>query len=78
MHDEYKNSSLHSLLSVYFAACPPSIHNWPYYVVKPGQNKKGQKNFQLHCFLTPFLQLAAEKKDSKTVQLEFFLAHLIL
>ena len=23
--DEYKNSSLHSLLSVYFAACPPSI-----------------------------------------------------
>ena len=35
------------------------------YLLKPVQNKKGQKNFQLHRFLNPFLQLAAEKKDSK-------------
>ena len=33
--------------------------------VKPGQNKKGQKIFHLHRFLNTFLQLAAEKKDSK-------------
>ena len=33
--------------------------------VKPGQNKKGQKIFQLHRFLNTFLQLAAEKKYSK-------------
>ena len=33
--------------------------------VKPGQNKKGQKNFQLHRFLNTFLQQAAEKKYSK-------------
>ena len=33
--------------------------------LKPGQNKKGQKKFQLHCFLNTFLQLAAEKKYSK-------------
>ena len=34
-------------------------------LLKPGQNKKGQKNFQLHRFLNTFLQLAAEKKYSK-------------
>ena len=33
--------------------------------VKPGQNKKVQKIFQLHRFLNTFLQLAAEKKYSK-------------
>ena len=33
--------------------------------LKLGQNKKGQKIFYLHRFLNPFLQLAAEKKDSK-------------
>ena len=34
-------------------------------ILKPGQNKKGQKFFQLHHFLNIFLQLAAEKKYSK-------------
>ena len=34
-------------------------------LLKPGQNKKGQKIFQLHRFLNTFLQLAAEKKYSK-------------
>ena len=34
------------------------------YLLKPGQNKKGQKIFQLHRFLNTFLQLAAEKKYS--------------
>ena len=34
-------------------------------LLKPGQNKKGKKNFQLHRFLNTFLQLAAEKKYSK-------------
>ena len=34
-------------------------------MLKPGQNKNGQKNFQLHRFLNTFLQLAAEKKYSK-------------
>ena len=34
-------------------------------ILKPSQNKKGRKFFQLHRFLNPFLQLAAEKKDSK-------------
>ena len=34
-------------------------------MLKPGQNKKGQKFFQLHCFLNLFLELAAEDKDSK-------------
>jgi len=33
--------------------------------LKPGQNKKGQKMFQLHRFLNTFLLLAAEKKYSK-------------
>jgi hypothetical protein len=35
--------------------------NW----VKPSQNKKGQKIFQLPRLLNTFLQLAAEKKYSK-------------
>ena len=34
-------------------------------LVKLSKNKKGRKNFLLHRFLNPFLQLAAEKKDSK-------------
>ena len=34
-------------------------------VLKPSQNKKGQKNFQLHGFLNTFSQLPAEKKYSK-------------
>ena len=29
------------------------------------QNKKGRKNFQLHCFLNTFSQLPAVKKYSK-------------
>ena len=33
--------------------------------LKPGQNKKGLKIFQLHGFLNTFLQLTAEKKYSK-------------
>ena len=36
-----------------------------YNVLKPGQNKKGQKIFQLHRFLNTFLQLTAKKKYSK-------------
>ena len=36
-----------------------------YNYIKPDQNKKGQKIFQLHRFLNTFLQLAAEKKYSK-------------
>ena len=38
---------------------PPSVND----IVKPGQNKKGQKNFQLHRFLNTF---------QKTVQLAIF------
>ena len=34
-------------------------------LIKPSQNKKGQKIFQLHRFLNTFLQQAAEKKYSK-------------
>ena len=34
-------------------------------MVKPGQNKKGQKIFQPNGFLNTFIQLAAEKKYSK-------------
>ena len=34
-------------------------------LLKPSQNKKGQKNFQLHRFLNPFPQLPAVKKASK-------------
>ena len=33
--------------------------------LKPGQNKKGQKFSSCTGFLILFLQLAAEKKDSK-------------
>ena len=33
--------------------------------LKPGQNKKGQKFFQLHRFLNTFSQLPAVKKYSK-------------
>ena len=33
--------------------------------LKPGQNKKDQKIFQLHLFLNTFLQLAVEKKYLK-------------
>ena len=33
--------------------------------LKPSQNKKGRKNFQLHCFLNTFSQLPAVKKYSK-------------
>ena len=33
--------------------------------VKSGQNKKGQKIFQLHRFLNPFSQLPAVKEDSE-------------
>ena len=35
------------------------------FLLKPGQNKKGQKTFQLHHFLNTFVQQAAEKKYSK-------------
>ena len=41
-------------------------------LLKSSQNKKGQKNFQVHSFRCPFLQLAAEKKTPKTVHLEIF------
>ena len=41
-------------------------------LLKSSQNKKGQKNFQVHSFRCLFLQLAAEKKTPKTVHLEFF------
>ena len=46
-------------------------------LLKPSKNKKGQKFSSCIVFLNPFLQLAAERKDSKTVQLENFLALLI-
>ena len=46
--------------------------------LKPGQNKKGQNVFQLHRFLNTFSQLQAVKSIQKTVQLENFLALLIL
>ena len=50
-----------------------------YQVLKPSQNKKGQKKFQVHRFWCPFLlQLAAEKKTPKTVHLENVLTLLIL
>ena len=43
-----------------------------YYILKPSQNKKGQKYFQLHHFLNTFSQLPAVKSIQKTVQLEIF------
>ena len=41
-------------------------HFWNDLVLKPSQNKKGRKNFQLHRFLNTFSQLLAVKKYSKT------------
>ena len=42
-------------------------------MLKSSQNKKGQKFFWLHHFLNHFLQLAAEKKNSKTgAAIKFF------
>ena len=35
------------------------------FFLKPPQNKKGRKNFQLHRFLNIFSQLPAVKKYSK-------------
>ena len=46
--------------------------------LKPSQNKKGQKIFQLHHFLNPFPPLPAVKSIQKKVQLENFWALLIL
>ena len=46
--------------------------------LKPSQNKKGQKNFQLHRFLNTFSQLPAVKKYSKNGAAENLLALLIL
>ena len=40
-------------------------HFWNDLVLKPSQNKKGRKNFQLHRFLNNFSQLPAVKKYSK-------------
>jgi len=40
----------------------PILHNIG---LKPSQNRKSQKIFQLHCFFNTFLQPAAEKKYSK-------------
>ena len=40
-------------------------HFWNDLVLKPSQNKKGRKNFQLHRFLNTFSQLLAVKKYSK-------------
>ena len=45
-------------------------------LLKPSQNKKGRKNFQLHRFLNTLSQVPAVKKYSKTVQLEKFWAFL--
>ena len=41
-------------------------------ILKPGQNKKGQKIFRLHRFLNTLLQLAAEKKYSKNGAAGYF------
>ena len=46
--------------------------------LKPGQNKKGQKNFHLHRFLNTFYSWQLRKSIQKTVQLENVLALLIL
>ena len=43
----------------------PSCSHTEKTLLKPDQNKKGQKIFQLHRFFNTFLQLAAEKKYSK-------------
>ena len=63
---------------------PTRVHLWSekkcftLLFLKPSQNKKGQKFFLLLHFLFFSLQLAAEKKESKTVQLENYSALLIL
>ena len=44
---------------------------------KAGSKKDGPKIFKLHRFMNPFLQLAAEKKDSKNNAAGNFLALLI-
>ena len=41
------------------------LHTLIYCQLKLSQNKKGQKNFQLHRFLNTFSQLLAVKKYSK-------------
>ena len=41
------------------------VYKFACLLLKPSQNKKGQKIFQLHHFLNTFLQLAAEKMYSK-------------
>ena len=57
---------------------PTRVHLWSekkcftLLFLKPSQNKKGQKIFQLLHFLFFSLQLAAEKKESKIVQLEIW------
>ena len=50
----------------------------PPHLLKQGQNKKGQKIFQLHRFLNTFYSWQLRKSIQKTVQLEIFLALLIL
>ena len=42
-----------------------------YSYLKPGQNKKDQKNFQLRRFLNTFYSWQLRKSIQKTVQLEF-------
>ena len=41
-----------------------------FFELKSSQNKKGQKNLQVHSSRCLFLQLAAEKKTPKPVHLE--------
>ena len=47
----------------------------PQKLVKPSQNKKGQKKFQLHRFLNTFSQLPAVKKYSKKGAAGIFFGH---
>ena len=56
------------------------LQQWDMVIVllKPSQNKKGRKIFQLHQNWCLFLQLAAKKKTPFLAQLEFFLELLIL
>jgi hypothetical protein len=53
---------------------PSCIEAWSL-LLKPSQNKKSRLTAP---FLIPFLQMSAEKKDSKMVKLEKFLSLLIL
>merc|ERR1711971_1208220 len=46
--------------------------------LKPSQDKKGRKNFQLHHFLNTFSQLPAVKKYSKNSAAGKFFGKLIL